>query len=154
MEKLYNEFLVIAKELNSIDIVPILYGSLGLSKLLNIDLKPQDIDILIPEIFLKTDRNLLKNFIEKLWYKLVDLHEHEFIKEKIKIAFATQEDLKPFANVNYNKLEIVKDLWTYKKLSVQDYLKVYTKSWQDSYRKNKNNDKDKLKIDIIKKHLR
>jgi len=154
MEKLYNEFLIIAKELNSIDIIPVLYGSLWLSKLLKIDLKPQDIDILIPEKFLKTDWNILKYFIEKLWYKLVDLHEHEFKKNSIKIAFASQEDLTPFANVDYNKLEIFEsDISTYKKLSLQDYFKVYTKSSKDSYRKDKNNWKDKSKIDIIKKYL-
>ncbi|MFZ2150709.1 MAG: hypothetical protein WAZ12_00105 [Candidatus Absconditicoccaceae bacterium] len=150
MKKLYNEFLIIAKELNSIDITPVLYGSLGLSMLLNIDLKPQDIDILIPENFLKTDWNLFKNLIEKLGYKLVDLHEHEFKKEKIKIAFATQENLKPFANVDHNNLEIVQNIGAYKQLSLQDYLKVYTKSSKDSYRKDKNNDKDATKINIIK----
>ena len=154
MEKLYKEFLSIAKELNSIDIIPVLYGSLGLSKLLNIDLKPQDIDILLSQKFFKTDRDLLKNFIEKFWYKLVDLHEHEFKKDSIKIAFASQEDLNPFANINYDKLEIFESsMGTYKKLSLQDYLKVYTKSSQDSYRKDKNNNKDKSKIDIIKKYL-
>ncbi len=97
---------------------------------------------------------MFKEFIEKLGYKLIDLHEHEFRKGSTKIAFATQEDLKPFANVDYNRLETVKDLWTYKKLSLQDYFKIYTESSQDSYRKDKSNDKDKLKIDIIKRYLR
>lgn len=37
-------------------------------------------------------------------YKLVDLHEHEFRKTNTKIGIACIEDLKPFADVDYNNL--------------------------------------------------
>ncbi len=49
--KLYNEFINIAKTLNKeLDIIPLLYGSLGLEKV-TVGLFPEDIDILIPLIF-------------------------------------------------------------------------------------------------------
>ncbi|ADM37846.1 hypothetical protein BSUW23_09000 [Bacillus spizizenii str. W23] len=39
-------------------------------------------------------------------YKMVDLQEHEFRKTNTKIGIAYIEDLRPFADVDYNTLEI------------------------------------------------
>jgi len=154
MEKLYKEFTNLAKNLNSIGIIPVLYGSLGLSKLINQDLNSQDIDVLIPENFLKKEWDQLKIFIEKLGYDLIDLHEHEFNKNGITIAFASEEDLLPFADIDYTKLEVIQDMGNYKTLRIDDYLKVYEKSLIDSYRKIKNDNKDQIKIEIIKENLK
>lgn len=45
---LYDEFISIAKSLNEkLDIVPVLYGSLGLEKATGVNFSPQDIDILV-----------------------------------------------------------------------------------------------------------
>lgn len=50
--KLYNEFINIAKTFNKeLDIIPLLYGSLGLEKVTGLDFSPEDIDLLIPLIF-------------------------------------------------------------------------------------------------------
>ncbi|NCN07856.1 hypothetical protein GW933_04210 [Candidatus Falkowbacteria bacterium] len=154
MEKLYKEFTNLAKNLNSIGIIPVLYGSLGLSKLINQDLNSQDIDVLIPENFLKKEWDQLKIFIEKLGYDLIDLHEHEFNKNGITIAFASEEDLLPFADIDYTKLEVIQDMGNYKTLRIDDYLKVYEKSLIDGYRKIKNDNKDQIKIEIIKENLK
>ena len=154
MKDFFREFLTLAKSLNSIGITPILFGSLGLSKLLEADLKPKDVDILVPEKFLKSDWERIKNLMEKSGYQLTDLREHEFEKDGVKAAFAAEEDLKPYAGVDYRQLEIVKAEAEYKVLTLEDYLKVYTKSRHDSYRKNKNNGKDELKIELIKEKLR
>ena len=52
---LYSEFLTIAAVLNDqLNVVPVLYGSLGLGKVTQLDFHPQDIDILVPLTFLTT----------------------------------------------------------------------------------------------------
>lgn len=84
-------------------------------------------------------------------YTFVDLQEHEFRKEGIKLAFAFMEDLADFAGVDYTRLERIEiDGAKYQTLSLEDYVKVYSRCLTDSYRKTKNNNKDVTKIDVIK----
>ena len=148
---LYQEFIYIARHLNkSLNITPVLYGSLGLEKATRIAFQPQDIDILVPLTFLEEKWDLLKAKMENLGYELVDLHEHEFMKNEIKVGIAFIEDLKPFANVDYNHLKTIENHGAnYHVLSISDYLKVYLKSSLDGYRRTKNNNKDKRKIEIL-----
>ena len=155
MATLYDEFLIIAQKLNeNLDIIPVLYGSLGLKVISDIEFYPQDIDMLIPLEYLKDKWGLLRNTIEELEYDLVDLHEHEFHKEGVKIAFSFEEDLLPFAGIDYTKLKVInEDGIKYKVLSLEDYLKVYSKSVKDGYRRSKNNNKDIHKIEKIKEVL-
>lgn len=59
--KLYNEFINIAKTFNKeLGIIPLLYGSLGLEKVTGLDFSPEDIDLLIPLIFLEEKWEKLK----------------------------------------------------------------------------------------------
>ncbi len=148
---LYEEFIYIARHLNkSLNITPLLYGSLGLEKATGIDFRPQDIDILVPLTFLEEKWDLLKATKEKLGYELVDIHEHEFMKNEIKVGIAFIEDLKPFANIDYNHLKTIEDNGAiYHVLSISDYLQVYKKSSLDGYRRTKNNHKDQQKIEIL-----
>ncbi|WP_213167748.1 hypothetical protein [Alkalicella caledoniensis] len=96
MRKLYNEFLSIATELNKrFDIVPVLYGSLGLQVVTGVEFHPQDIDILVPKEYVAEKWELLLEVIEEMGYTLIDLNEHEFEKDGIKAAFAFEEDLAP-----------------------------------------------------------
>ncbi|MBY4604031.1 MULTISPECIES: hypothetical protein [Bacillus] len=151
--KLYNEFINIAKTLNKeLDIIPLLYGSLGLEKVTGLDFSPEDIDILIPLIFLGEKWEKLKKLMELQGYKMVNLHEHEFRKANTKLGIAYIEDLKPFADVDYNSLEVFEDGGAkYHLLTIEDYLKVYNKSFLDGYRRTKKNHKDQSKINILKK---
>ncbi|AUZ26544.1 hypothetical protein C1T28_08290 [Bacillus subtilis] len=151
--KLYNEFINIAKTFNKeLDTIPLLYGSLGLEKVTGLDFSPEDIDILIPLIFLEGKWRRLKNIMEVQGYKMVDLHEHEFRKTNIKVGIAHIEDLKPFADVDYKNLEIFEDDGAkYHLLTIDDYLKVYHKSLLDGYRRTKKNNKDQIKINILNK---
>lgn len=155
MSKLYDEFLYISEHLNrELEIIPVLYGSLGLEIISDIDFSPQDIDILIPLEYIDKKWIVFKNVIEKIGYKMIDLHEHEFIKNDIKIAFAYVEDLKDFAGVDHKNLKIVDFKGArYKKLSLEDYLKVYKKSLNDGYRRIKKNNKDLIKIQKIQELL-
>ncbi|MGC8260903.1 hypothetical protein ACP2W8_15085 [Bacillus subtilis] len=149
--KLYNEFINIAKTFNKeLDIIPLLYGSLGLEKVTGLDFSPEDIDLLIPLIFLEEKWEKLKKVMELHGYKMVDLHEHEFKKTNTKIGIAYIEDLKPFADVDYNNLEVFEDGGAkYHLLTIDDYLKVYKKSLLDGYRRTKKNYKDQRKINIL-----
>ena len=57
MNEKYNGFLNNAHELNrKFGIVPLLYGSLGLEILTKSNLDAKDIDVLIPEVFVKGAR--------------------------------------------------------------------------------------------------
>ena len=152
---LYDEFLNIAKTLNKeLDIIPVLYGSLGLQKVTKVDFSPKDIDILVPLSYLNEKWNILKTVIEKLGYELVDLHEHEFRKNEIQIGIAYVEDLKPFADVDYKNLEVVEDNGAiYHTLTISDYPKVYNKSLLDGYRRTKNNNKDQNKLMVLNQLL-
>lgn len=130
---LYEEFINIAKTLNKeLEIIPVLYGSLGLEKATGLDFSPQDIDLLVPLTYLEEKWQSLKYVIEQSGYQLVNLHEHEFRKDRIKIGIAYVEDLKPFADVDHNSLKVVEGHGAvYYSLTVSDFLKVYNKSLLD-----------------------
>lgn len=148
---LYEEFINIAKTLNKeLEIIPVLYGSLGLEKATGLDFSPQDIDLLVPLTYLEEKWQSLKYVIEQSGYQLVNLHEHEFRKDRIKIGIAYVEDLKPFADVDHNSLKVVEGHEAvYYSLTVSDFLKVYNKSLLDGYRRTKNNNKDQCKLKIL-----
>lgn len=154
MEELYSEFLNVANKLNcELEISPLLYGSLGLQKITDFEFCPDDIDILIPQIYLDEKWNIFRKTIEELGYELIDLHEHAFLKDKYKIAFAEIESLVPFAGLDIEYIENRCDKGIkYRILNLKEYLKVYLQSSKDGYRKMKNNDKDLIKIEILK-HL-
>ncbi|TKC19026.1 hypothetical protein [Robertmurraya kyonggiensis] len=148
---LFNEFLTIAKTLNKeLSIIPVLYGSLRLERVTKVEFSPQDIDVLVPYIFLKEIWEALKSTIEGLGYELTDLQEHEFKKDNFKVGIAYIEDLKPFADVDYtNLVKNDNDGGVYYRLSISDYRKVYSKSLLGGYRRNKYNNKDKRKLDFL-----
>ncbi|MFC5449516.1 hypothetical protein [Paenibacillus aestuarii] len=152
---LFQEFLKIAGNLNNeLDIVPVLYGSLGLQMKSGIDFEPEDIDVLVPLKFLNEKWSNLREVVERMGYTFVDLREHEFHKSGIKLAFTFMEDLADFAGVDYRTLETMEMSGVkYHILQVDDFLKVYTRSLSDSYRRTKNNNKDANKIHIIEEML-
>lgn len=145
------EFLHIAKELNEkLNIVPLLFGSLGLEQRLHISLNAEDIDVLIPEEFLKEKWQCIVEVMQDNGYKLYDFHEHAFKKDELSLAFASIESLKPFANVNVSKIPLINENGVkYFLLELEDYLKVYTASSQDGYRRNIKNKQDNQKINLI-----
>ncbi|TDL30867.1 hypothetical protein E2R51_16180 [Jeotgalibacillus sp. S-D1] len=148
---LYEEFLRVAGTFNQeLGITPVLYGSLGLQRVTGLDFSPQDIDLLVPVVYLEEKWEELLRIMEKLGYKMTDLHEHEFRKEKIKIGIAYMEDLLPFAGVNFNLLAFTEDSGAhYYTLTVSDYINVYSQSWKDGYRRTKNSGKDEKKLKIL-----
>jgi hypothetical protein len=152
-DKKYEMFILMCKTLNKeFNITPILFGSLGLEVLSGYDFNADDIDVLIPGIYLDEKWNLIRIIVESLGYRFKDLHEHEFIKNNVKLAFGIEESLLDFANINWRKLKSINDFGAkYKLLNYSEYLMVYKQSYQDSYRRDKNNGKDLSKIEYLEK---
>ena len=150
------EFLYIAGLLNKkLHIVPLLFGSLGLEQRLHTNLNADDIDVLIPEVFLNEKWNSVVTIMKDNGYVLYDLHEHAFEKSGLSFAFASIESLTPFAGINLTRISVIEEAGVhYYLLSLEDYLKVYMASSKDGYRKNTKNKKDEQKIELINKALK
>ena len=148
-------FLHIARRLNeALGITPLLFGSLGLEQRLGTNLNADDIDVLIPEGYLDEKWDMLIEVMTTLGYTLYDVHEHAFEKDGISAAFASIENLVPFANVDITRIPVMsEDGVRYYLLGLEDYLKVYTASSKDGYRRDTKNKNDTEKIELIKRAL-
>ena len=156
MKEKYLNFLKMAKLLNDkFNIQPLLYGSLGLEVVTEANLNADDVDVLVPEIFIKSKWNDFRQYLESQGYKMIDLHEHTFENGNIHFSFASIESLETFANIKLNEIKTqTRNKVYYKLLTLKQYLKVYEASSKDSYRKRINkNTKDESKIEFIKLHL-
>ena len=151
----YFEFLHIASLINQIfDTTPLLFGSLGLEQRLNKSLNADDIDVLVPEIILKTSWDKLIETMEHDGYHLCNVREHEFIKNGIRVAFAPIEGLEAFAQVDISSIPLIEENGIrYYLLALEDYLNVYRESSKDGYRKNVKNKQDQQKIELIEKAI-
>ena len=151
----FNCFLQNAEMLNDkFNIVPLLYGSLGLEVLTNTSLNA-DIDILIPQECVTGDKwKEFKYFLESHEYELIDEHEHTFRKDGVDYSYASVEGLKEFAGIDICDIEIRNISGTkFMLLSLEQYLKVYQKSSQDGYRMNVKEKQDNQKIEFIKQQM-
>lgn len=152
----FNCFLENAEMLNDkFNIVPLLYGSLGLEVLTKSSLNADDIDILIPQVFVTGDKwTEFKLFLESHGYTLIDEHEHTFRKNDIDYSYASIEGLKEFAGIDICNIEIRNISGTKSMLlSLEQYLKVYQKSSQDGYRMNVKEKQYNQKIEFIKQQM-
>lgn len=147
-------FLEVARLLNKKGLIPILYGSLGLNKTIGKFGKVNDVDILVPNNFIKRDWGQIVNLMQELNFELKDEHEHEFIKDGEIVAFGTEKDLIKTAQVNTKNLKISElDGIKFKELSSKQYLKVYQSILRDKYRQEKRGGADQEKIVLIQKYL-
>ncbi|PJN91751.1 nucleotidyltransferase [Bacillus sp. mrc49] len=156
----FSEFIKIAKKLNEMGIIPLLMGSTGLEVISGISWDAQDVDVHVPgdkrgwEVPLESSihnwNDILKT-MNSMGYSLIDLHEHEFTKERLSVEFGIIDTLPTFAGVQLTDLEMhqMEDVKFYL-LNPEQYLRVYEASSKDSYRAGKNNDKDSKKIDFLK----
>lgn len=132
-------------------IKPLLYGSLGLEYITGKNLNSDDIDILIPDIFVKERWDEFRNVLTENDYVLVDEHEHTFLKNGVCYSYAAFEELESFAQINLSDIECKCEYGVqFKVLSLEQYLKVYTASSKDGYRINVRQKKDADKILFIK----
>ena len=154
-EKKFEVFLEVARKLNDFfNVIPILYGSLGLYKIIGEYSECSDIDILIPDEFVNERWDELIDLIEKMGFKLKDEHEHEFIRGSEIVAFAKQDNLIKRIELDPNKL-IVSNINNikFKELLIKNYLSVYRLMLRDDYRQKKRKKADQEKIDLIEKYI-
>lgn len=135
-------------------IVPLMYGSLGLQYRTGEELHADDVDILIPGVFLKERWGELLSVLEPEGYVLVDEREHTFEKNSLHFSYAAIEELTPFAGIEMGQIESYTEQGIpFKLLSLEQYLNVYRASIKDGYRIQERGKKDQEKIDLIEKHL-
>ena len=144
-----------AKLLNrKFKIVPLMYGSLGLEYITGENLHADDIDILIPKIFINAQWEEFVKELEKEGYVLIDEHEHTFEKDGIYYSYAQFEELEQFAGISAAEIEMVcKNDVRFWVLSLEQYLKVYQASAKDGYRIQVREKKDYEKIKFIERRM-
>ena len=151
----FNLFLENARFLSDkFSMVPLLYGSLGLEYLTGDDLSADDIDILVPRVFITERWHEFKALLEAQRYVLADEHEHTFVLDCMAYSYADIEDLESFAGINTEDIEMQEvDGVRFLLLSLEQYLAVYQKSSKDGYRVNVRQKKDADKIRFIESKL-
>ena len=156
MDKKYDDFIKVTQILNKKGITPVLYGSLGLYKIIG-ELGPiSDIDLLIPKVWLEEKWNEFQTYLESFGFIMVDLHEHEFSHPDItgNVAFGSIEETKEYSGLDITKLNLtnVKES-NYLTLSAEQYLNTYKESLKDGYRQQKKEKADQLKIKALENYL-
>ena len=140
---------------DTLGIIPLMYGSLGLEYLTGRDLNADDIDILIPATFLEKRWDEFRAALENDGYILVDEQEHTFEKDGLCYSYAQIEELGSFADIPVSEIRTVKEQSvSFKLLSLDQYLEVYSASAKDGYRANVRGKKDSDKIIFIQEQLR
>ena len=157
----YKEFIRIVRELNLIGITPVLMGSLGLEFTTGVSWNAQDIDIHVPGDARgweapDEDRiyqwNEIVSLMSSLGYEMIDLHEHEFQNEDISVEYGCINTLPEFANVEVSELPLYhRENVNFHVPNATQFLAIYQASSKDSYRNEKNNDKDFAKIEFLTK---
>jgi len=151
----FEVFLEVAKNLNNfLNVTPILYGSLGLYKIIGEHGKCEDIDILIPNEFVNERWSELIDVMEKMGFKLGNEHKHEFICGSGTIAFLEQNDLIRRINLYPNSLMVhsINNI-KFKELSAENYLSAYKFMVQDEHREKEKKKSDQEKADLIEKFI-
>lgn len=136
-------------------ICPLLYGSLGLEVRTDTDLHSDDIDILIPQIYLVGEKWLeFQKLLEANGYRLTDIHEHTFCKDGTAYSYAAIDSLEDFASIRIEDIPQCREAGVaHLLLHLTQYLKVYQASAKDGYRKNVKEKRDGEKISFIQKML-
>ena len=118
------------------------------------DLSADDIDILVPRVFITERWNEFKALLEAQGYVLADEHEHTFVCDGVSYSYADIEDLESFAGINTETIEMHEiDGVRFMLLSLEQYLAVYRQSSKDGYRVNVRQKKDADKIRFIESKL-
>ena len=152
---MFKVFEEVTLKLNqNLNVIPLLYGSLGFETRTGYTMDPKDIDLLLPKRFFNEQWFGLITLMDELGFELVDLQEREFRRGDTSVAFSDFEELNDFVGIEFESIEILKESdIEFLLLNEEQYLKVYSKSILDSYRKDKNNGKDLMKIEILKSIL-
>jgi hypothetical protein len=144
MEK-FDIFLEVAEKLNkSFSVKPILYGSLGLSVLLEENIRVNDIDVLVPTELITSKWENFKDVMKECGFELKNLKEHEFVRNGEIMAFASDEALGDVDLTANDLIERIERGIVFKGLTPEQYLKVYQYTLHDGYRLTKHSDQEKI----------
>ena len=128
---------------------------MGLEYITGKSLSDDDIDILIPKVFLSVYWYEFKTFLENKGYLLLEEHEHTFQKNDIFYSYASIEELEAFAGIKLSEIKLQKkDDIQFRLLSSEQYLKIYKTLAKDGYRVNIRKKKDNEKIAFIENQLK
>lgn len=151
MDKKFSAFLEIAKVLNKYGIVPTLYGSLGLYRIVGQLDEINDIDIVIPNKNLIDGLDELIKIITEVGYKQDVPYPHEFTKGDGSIGFEPENELVAELGTNLEELKITEiDGAKFKELAPKDYLLVYQRNLKGQQKKLNST---QVKLEAIKKIL-
>lgn len=150
MQEFVIQLIEILRQLN---IKPVVYGSFGVSQYIGNFKDFDEVDLLIPDEFVKERWGEFKILLESNGFTLVNEKEHEFKKEEKKVGFASVNILIA-DNILTDPSELIEhknyDAHT---LSPEDFLKAYEFSVKDGYRVEKRGKKDQDIIAKLKSYL-
>jgi len=141
-------FLKIAKKLNEIGIIPTLYGSLGLFRIIGDFKECEDIDVLVPENSLKK----ISDLMEKIGFATKNKEKNIYEKDGEEISFQKEEDENGIIHAESLKTTELEGA-KFKELSLDLYLSFYERMLLDDERKKRKDNQDQEKIDMIKNFL-
>jgi len=148
MDKKLKIFLEIAKVLNKHGIIPILFGSLGLYRIIDQVDEVNDIDIIIPNKNLIDQFDMFNKIMTEIGYKQDKTYPHEFTKGEIQIGFEPESDIEKLG-INPAELQITSmENSKFRELTATDYLKVYKRNLETHNSKLKS---IKRKIEVLEK---
>jgi len=155
---MYDSFCAVARRINTeLSVLPLLYGSVGLQRLLQSDsLRPDDIDILLPKNCLEEDWPNLLCLMRGEGYALIDEHKHVFRRGAVEISFEVN-DLDGYAGIELSEALSVEDQGaSYTLLNLKQYLALYKEFTRDRYRRRvkRKYRSDREKICMIRQALR
>jgi len=151
-DKKFKTFLEIVEVLNKHGIIPTLYGSLGLYRLIGQLDEIDDIDIVIPEIYAKEKLSELLEILRSIGYQQDKTYPHEVFKDGQQIGFELEEELKEFTGIDLSTYKTTKiNNAEFKELHQDDYLKIYSKALKERENKIRKTKKSRGFREIINK---
>lgn len=130
MEQKFKTFLEVAAMLNKHGIIPILYGSIGLYRVVELQDEVDDIDITIPNEILVNRFDDLEKIMKEMNFSRDPDYKHEFLRGDDCVGFELENELIEWGIDTHNlKITKINDA-QFKELSASDYLNVYTHTLQ------------------------
>ena len=154
-EEVRKEMAFIVLALNKSDIMPIVYGSLGLSFLIGDHFEIGDIDFcLSDDLFSKKWTFIKDQLMSDLGYVIDETHCQEFTGKKYFVSFEQLSKIQKMTSIDETLLKKETfDGAVFYNLSLSQYLDIYQKFLQNKDRWDKKSKRDLEKIDIIKQNL-
>ncbi|TAK96223.1 nucleotide exchange factor GrpE [Patescibacteria group bacterium] len=152
----FEVFLEVAKEIETVfKVVPVLYGSLGLARVVGEDGEANDIDIFVPWKCLDEGWEEMLDMMAKLGFGLEDAKLRAFKRGKEIVSFGKEEDLMELAKVNPNELRVAKvEDVSFRELRPEHYLNFYRYMLKNDHRQNERGNADQDKISRIEAFLK